>query len=644
MVVTGLACDSGSRAPERSTDASGRQVFDAAALRAPLSAHPPAHLKAVASAELVPIRLPDGFRIFRWLVPGEIVDLPWSLVEPEYMKDNTFPVIYQGEPELDLAGLGPLVLSADRPLVGDLRGLPAEASTALLARNAKSLSTVILPSGLLGDARLREALVRLSAAELYLSIEGSTWNASSLSSIAALGSRVIALDLDLGARRAFPDPLRVALDRLRHLRLSGSMLSNPGIARLARLIHLRSLSLGRWYRVDPKAPDTVGLTLKPLSALGQLDSIRVFEGIPVLTCEQVSELPRVRSLEARGKSVCEEPLAARHGALRHLRLDVPGLPVPQLRLLSRIERLETLVLAEAMHLGRLGLETISGLQHLRMVHLANGEEWDAGITAPLGRLRGLRFLVLEGARLDDPDLDTISRLEQLRGIELGRVRASPSGLGSLIRLSRLEHLVMKYGRLTPAHHRELARLPALRSLEVREARTTDADLAALDGATRLVTLVLRFAFHAPEVTDAGAEALSKLSTLRALKLGSANQYLPRFGDRGARHLARLEKLEALWLPRTRMTDAGLRDLAALTHLRSLAFDSDRVTDLGVAQLVQLQRLHRLEIGLARLTDASVPSLARLTNLGELILRRTSIPPAAVDTLRARLPGCRIRVE
>lgn len=598
----------------------------------------------VASGALVPIRLPDGFRLYRWLVPGETVDLPWSLSDSGLRAERTFPMIYQGETGLALTGLGPLVAVGERPRVADLRGLSVEGSARLLVRNAASLSTVLLPGERLGDPRLRAALTDLVATDLFLVIEGGTWTTTSLAGVAALGSRVVALDLDLGARRTFPDELRVAFGQLRHLRLSGSMLTNTGIASLARLVHLRSLSLGRWYRADPQSPDTVGLTLKPLSALRQLDSIQIFEAIPDLTCDQVSELPQVRGLEARCKSVCEEQVAARQGILRHLRLAVPGMPVPQLRLVTRNDQLVTLVLAEAMHLGRLGLETISGLSHLRMLHLANAEEWEAGITAPLGRLQALRFLVLDGARLDDPDLETLSRLEQLRGLELGRVRASPAGIGQLVRLSRLEHLVMKHGRLTPAHHRELGRLPALRSLEVREARTTDADLIALAEAPRLESLVLHFAFYAPEISDAGAEALSRISTLRALKLGSANQYLPRLGDRGMHQFARLEKLEALWLPRTRMTDAGLRVLATLVQLRSLAFDSDRVTDQGIAHLGALKRLHRLEIGRARLTAASVPVLARLTSLGELILRRTSLPASAVDALRSRLQGCRIRVE
>jgi uncharacterized protein (TIGR02996 family) len=68
------------------------------------------------------------------------------------------------------------------------------------------------------------------------------------------------------------------------------------------------------------------------------------------------------------------------------------------------------------------------------------------------------------------------------------------------------------------------------------------------------------------VTDAGLEALSRLSRLQRLSLAST-----RVTDAGVEWLSRLQKLRSLSLLHTAVTAAGLAPLRGLPHLATLAF-------------------------------------------------------------------------
>lgn len=146
------------------------------------------------------------------------------------------------------------------------------------------------------------------------------------------------------------------------------------------------------------------------------------------------------------------------------------------------------------------------------------------------------------------------------------------------------------------------------------------------------------------VTDAGMVHLAELKSLRYLDL-SHNRALT---DEGLAQLAGLTGLEELVLKATHVTDSGLAYLRGLTALRKLNLSFTEVSDAGLVHLAGLTHLHELGLACQRVTDDRlpylVPHLRRLTSLELLLLHPDRTSEAAIVTLRAALPGCRIWVQ
>jgi hypothetical protein len=69
-----------------------------------------------------------------------------------------------------------------------------------------------------------------------------------------------------------------------------------------------------------------------------------------------------------------------------------------------------------------------------------------------------------------------------------------------------------------------------------------------------------------------------LSICRQLHLG-------RHADTGLKELARLKRLQTLYLAFTKVTDTGLMELGAMPRLKYLSlYHAERITDQGIANL------------------------------------------------------------
>jgi hypothetical protein len=156
--------------------------------------------------------------------------------------------------------------------------------------------------------------------------------------------------------------------------------------------------------------------------------------------------------------------------------------------------------------------------------------------------RDLRVLTFEGDHLDDDALAPLSRLRDLRMLEMGvrpyeHNRATDSGLRYLAPLRNLEYL----------------------------------GLHAWEG-----------------VRGDGLRYLSHLDHLRDLELSYTS-----VDDHSLRHLARLPELRTLSLQHTRVTDRGLRSLAALPELRTLDLRQTAVTPDVADILATFPKLERV---------------------------------------------------
>jgi len=90
------------------------------------------------------------------------------------------------------------------------------------------------------------------------------------------------------------------------------------------------------------------------------------------------------------------------------------------------------------------------------------------------------------------------------------------------------------------------------------------------------------------------------------------------------HLAKLEKLERLYLAHTKVTDAGLKQIAGLTALRILSLEATAVTDAGLAELKPLVNLETLFLNETQITDEGLGHLAAFPNLKNVFLSHTQV--------------------
>ena len=115
-----------------------------------------------------------------------------------------------------------------------------------------------------------------------------------------------------------------------------------------------------------------------------------------------------------------------------------------------------------------------------------------------------------------------------------------------------------------------------------------------------------------DMTAADLAAFASLRDLRELRLDAP------LTDDAAEHVAELDSLERLNLPRARLTDAGLDRIAAgCPRLSLVRLSSPAVTDAGVATLCGLPRLRNLHLIDVPVTDAAVDALAGCETLESL---------------------------
>jgi hypothetical protein len=143
------------------------------------------------------------------------------------------------------------------------------------------------------------------------------------------------------------------------------------------------------------------------------------------------------------------------------------------------------------------------------------------------------------------------------------------------------------------------------------------------------------------ITDAGFRHLARIQTLKSLRIVDATKMT----DAGLKELGRLPNLEALSLTGAPVTDEGVRaflDQRGGT-LQSLSLSTGPITDHALADLpAQAPNLRSLHVWGVGITDRSVGPLSQLSHLEELILSDTSVTLAGAETLRQRLPNCRVR--
>lgn len=222
----------------------------------------------------------------------------------------------------------------------------------------------------------------------------------------------------------------------------------------------------------------------------------------------------------------------------------------------------------------------------------------------------------------DPEhLDEAAGLPNL--MALTYVDVSDEDLEKLSRVSDLRALDLAYTKTTDAGVEKIADLNELRVLNLSYTKVTDEGLKHLSGMTKLHTLDLENTL----VTDEGVKELANLDNLTTLNLFRTPA-------------AEGETLTLRGVP-LKITDEGLKSLAGMGKLTELNLHGAAISDEGIKHLANLGQLARLDLRATEITDESLVHLSKLKNLRILNIKGTKISAVGVAQLRKALPDCEI---
>ncbi len=293
------------------------------------------------------------------------------------------------------------------------------------------------------------------------------------------------------------------------------------------------------------------------------------------------EILLVKEREALADHVvwCEAPL----------RKSGPEPPKPSQAMLTHLSLLKHLRVLRLRHTADEDLKYLAGLSELRELVLNNAQITDAGLSQ-LSRLKELRWLNLAGAtKLTDAGLIHLSGLTNLQRLYLFTVPVTGRGLVHLKGMVNLRELGLGGTRVTDAGLEHLTQLTTLTHIDINNTPTTGAGLTYLKGLTNLDWLSLSYS-----ISDAGLEHITGLDKLRLLHTGG-----PEITDAGLLRIAGMTNLENLALLNTKMTGAGLKSLAALKHLKRLDLARNAVTTEAVESLHEALPGCEIAIGAGR---------------------------------------------
>jgi hypothetical protein len=375
--------------------------------------------------------------------------------------------------------------------------------------------------------------------------------------------------------------------------------------------------------------DTPPGTLKPLARLRNLRSVSVHpdprreDGDITPRIAELVAVPNLEHLDlhASSRKLLTDELAGELAAFPSLRRLVGEGPISDagLEKLARHPKLESLALQSCPDITDAGLAHLAKSPTLRTLVLQHCPKPTAG---------GLRHFTKE---------------PQLVGLAIGGEAMKEDAMAEVEKIPTLEWLnLLSFDAkgLTERGLGHIARLPRLRQLTLPKSMThTDAGLKALAAAPALENVNLS---ACAKVTDAGVKELARMTSVKSLRIHGAEQIT----DDALKALGSLPELVSLDLGGAkRVTDAGLRAFVEGRgdKLVSLSLVDLPVTDEFVTHLAKkapdLRSLHFYEC--KGVTDKSVAPLSELTKLRSLSVRQTSISPEGVNTLKQRLPGCRV---
>ena len=485
----------------------------------------------------------------------------------------------------------------------------AQESTRILHfPNDRSLGRVYVQ-----DARGPDAIFFEAGTGFLLdSLDGPAWEPHGLSQgdVQVSPSQRVRLIIDPNTWQDLSPLTRLAADDLYEIALAGRA-DDRALAPLVHLTGLRSLDLTGTTITDRG--------LAEVARLRSLKWLALPEGITEEALVHLAGLPKLEGLLLAGKGLTGPGLVQlrRIPTLRVLSLNgQSALQDAALAPLAELPRLESLSLNGASRISDAGVDLLVRSPSLRKLDLFGTQVTPQGV-ARLAKLPSLEYLNLNTQPgLDDGALAALSRLPNLKRLRLGVSRTqyyTGTGLAELTKLEHLELLHLSGPGVTDAALRQVAKLSGLRELFILNSPMSNTGLAALASLKSLQVLDLRVN---PRVTLGGLAVLKPLANLRALyAMGGIDDDGARLDIGGLTNLTDL----ILEVSTKRLRADDLACFESLARLRSLQLGGTAVNDEGLAHLRGVTNLYRLRIGGPEVTDAGLTHLANLKQLQDLTL-------------------------
>lgn len=302
--------------------------------------------------------------------------------------------------------------------------------------------------------------------------------------------RVSAADADLPHLSALPNVERLRLSgggitnegakligsmsRLVLLSTLDAQIDDVGVAQLAALKNLRSLSIRR-------SPALTDNCLKHLRRLPKLASLGLLDvNITDRGLEQLADFSQLRLLDLRGCAQVSGEGLKKIGALKNLktlRLGGSRIDDTVLEIVGKFAGLTGLTIDEA-GITDAGLERLADLPLEEISFSRCYGITDDGLRR-LGGFKHLRQLSLRGIPITGEGLAHLRGAGALADLRLNETGVGDDALNHLAGLTHLARLELRQTLVTDAAVEYLAKLAALRSLDVRETAVTPSGMKRL---------------------------------------------------------------------------------------------------------------------------------------------------------------------
>ena len=282
---------------------------------------------------------------------------------------------------------------------------------------------------------------------------------------------------------------------------------------------------------------------------------------------------------------------------------------------SRIDGLKSLSFYSFDFRG-VDLSPLSSVASIESVSVSDSNITDSqlGFLGTLAKLAVIDIRKCELAgdfllKMQTPQSVTIFTLSEIKGLNGGNI-------SEFVRVATaIKSLNLEADGLVNGDLKELGKLTRCSYLRLtNNGKLTSDVLMQIQQMAPMTILDL----NGTSVGDGAVVGLSRLGGLAILKLANSS-----IGN-GLKNLARLEKLDELYLANTRIGDEGLIGVVKSRNIKHLDLSNTLVTDRGMMELGGLQSLEVLRLSNLKVSDGSLRVLTALKNFVRLDLSGTPI--------------------